>query len=39
MARNRFAQILGRIASRIQGPTLRQVEEDYLSRSVSIYDL
>lgn len=39
MARNRFAQTLGRIANRIQGPTLRQVEEDYLSKSVSIYDL
>jgi hypothetical protein len=39
MAKNRFARALGRIAHRIQGPTLGQVEEDYLAGSVSIYDL
>ena len=39
MARNRFAKALGRIANRIQGPTLRQVEDEYLANSASIYDL
>ena len=39
MASNRFAKILGRVANTLQGPSRAKMEEQYLSRSQSIYDL
>ena len=39
MARNRFAKAFGRLAHGLSGPSRAQMEEQYLARSQSIYDL
>ncbi|QKV17689.1 DUF3563 family protein [Oricola thermophila] len=39
MARNRFARTIGRIASAISGPAREKIENDYLNKATSIYDL
>lgn len=39
MAKNRFAEVFGRFAHSLQGPSRAQMEEKYLAGSQSIYDL
>lgn len=39
MATNRFAKVFGRLAHSLQGPSRSKMEEQYLERAQSIYDL
>lgn len=39
MAHNPFAKALGRIANAIGGPSRQKVENAYLEKATSIYDL
>jgi len=39
MAHNRFSKTLGRIADVFGGPSRQKVENEYLEKATSIYDL